>query len=107
MLDHLEGVSEKVQVFYTRLRLSEDPQAQAYLSSLQATMLERQATWEGFFQAEQIFYAILRKMVNAEELLQHAGNATAVARVQQNQSAWIQGRYQEYVASLRPQGALA
>ncbi len=51
MLDHLEGVSEKVQVFYTRLRLSEDPQAQAYLSSLQATMLERQATWEGFFQA--------------------------------------------------------
>ena len=51
MLGYLEGASERVQVFYTRLRLSEDPQAQTYLRSLQATMLERQATWEGFFQS--------------------------------------------------------
>ena len=51
MLNYLEGLSEKVQVFYTRLRLSQDPQAQSYLSSLQATMLERQATWEGFFRS--------------------------------------------------------
>ena len=72
------------------------------------------APFQAFFAAsssvvhrEQVFYAILRKMVDAEELLQRAGNSTAVARVQRNQSAWIQGRYQEYVASQRRQGVLA
>jgi hypothetical protein len=50
MLAFLEQVSEEVQVFLTRLRLSEDPLAKTYLSWLQAIMLEQEATWEGFFQ---------------------------------------------------------
>ncbi len=49
-MQQLETLSEQTAVFYTRLRLSQDPKAQAYLSRMHATMLEQETSWDGFFQ---------------------------------------------------------
>jgi hypothetical protein len=48
---------------------------------------------------EPVFYAILRRMIDVEERLELAGETEAVARVQENENAWIQGRYQKWVQS--------
>jgi hypothetical protein len=50
MVKQLESLSERYEVFYARLRLSEDPKAHSYLMRMQAAMLQQDSTWGGFFQ---------------------------------------------------------
>jgi hypothetical protein len=49
-VSELEGLSERFEIFYTRLRLSSDPKAREYLGKMQETMLSQGATWDAFFQ---------------------------------------------------------
>ncbi|GAB4818467.1 hypothetical protein N2152v2_005513 [Parachlorella kessleri] len=97
-LDLLEGLSDRSHVFYTRLRLSHDPEAQAYLSWMRATMLEEQGDWEAFFTTKRQFFAVLRNMLSLEETLAAAGDEEGSSLCRDAQVAWLQGRYEEWEA---------
>lgn len=95
-LDDLEAVSSRFEVFYTRLRLSADPHAKAYMTRMQATMMDHGSSWDGFFQTKRKFFAVLRALVDLEEQHLATANLQAAELVRDAQDAWLAGKYQEW-----------